>query len=308
MLVCYINNCLFFQPCYFLSLSFCNLLKHPSNLLPIEASALCQHTCFVVGILQGAFCCTFCRPFCCHSFLVQMPMNKMPTSSPFFFLRIFMHMCTKPLCLVFSIRLFCLPATSSLLLCAAEVPKFLEIFCGKLQSFGHFLPTQMCMKPPRKLLKDVVSLLKLFLVDTTAVGFDSGWLQPAGQFSPTNLLMLLIKALKTPHRILCWPKFLCFATLICCKIQASSSSSAIVWQTWGPLPVKFFWLLFMGHSLKVISLTRNSNFVWTTLVFHLLSWMFVLSLLYLWWWKSIKVECLIDYMMLSCCRVGVWDK
>jgi hypothetical protein len=30
------------------------------------------------------------------------------------------------------------------------------------------------MKPPRKLLKDVVSLLKLFLVDTTAVGFDSG--------------------------------------------------------------------------------------------------------------------------------------
>jgi hypothetical protein len=32
------------------------------------------------------------------------------------------------------------------------------------------------MKAPRKLLKDVVSLLKLFLVDTTAVGggFDSG--------------------------------------------------------------------------------------------------------------------------------------
>jgi hypothetical protein len=60
------------------------------------------------------------------------------------------------------------------LLCAVEVPEFLEGFCGKLQSFGHFLPTQMCMKPPRKLLKDVVSLLKLFLVDTTAVAFDSG--------------------------------------------------------------------------------------------------------------------------------------
>ncbi len=163
MLVCYINNCLFFQPCYFLSLSFCNLLKHPSNLLPIEASALCQHTCFVVGILQGAFCCTFCRPFCCHSFLVQMPMNKMPTSSPFFFLHISMHMCTKPLCLVFSIRLFCLPATSSLLLCAAEVPKFLESFCGKLQSFGHFLPTQMCMKPPRKLSKALKLHIEYFV-------------------------------------------------------------------------------------------------------------------------------------------------
>ncbi len=41
------------------------------NLLPIEASALCQHTCFVVCILQGAFCRTFCRPFFCHPFLVQ---------------------------------------------------------------------------------------------------------------------------------------------------------------------------------------------------------------------------------------------
>jgi hypothetical protein len=141
---------------------------------------------------------------------------------------------------------------------------FLKVFVVNFNPLAISCLLGCAWNPQRKLLKDVVSLLKLFLVDTTAVGFDSGWLQPAGQFSPTNLLMLLIKALKL--HIECFVGHNSFALQhsLCFKIQASSSSSAIVWHTRGPLLVKFFgcnsWVIPLKPSTALEIQTLSEQF------------------------------------------------